>query len=366
MQAFLAAVCALALLALLPSAPAKADEPRLVIEDNDYLGPVGSDMESALILLASPTVEVLGFTVVTGDAWRDEEALALLRYLEIAGAADVPVYPGAVFPLINSKARMTSWEAAYGKLAWKGAFNDPDFPPGDFHPADPYGITPNPTGAPKAMPQTESAVAYMIRMVHAHPHEITILAAGPMTDLALAIRQDPEFASLARELVFMGGMVDGNMQQVTDSKDFFTDFNMVFDPEAAHIALTADWPKITCIGSATLKTRVDQALIDRVAAVNTPIAKLIAQYVHKFPMWDELAAAYVADPTIATRTVEGYMDVEIEHGMNYGQAHVWADDFRPHAGERKVTIVTDVDSGKLREMFVKAAGFSGKGMRSSQ
>jgi inosine-uridine nucleoside N-ribohydrolase len=77
-------------------------------------------------------------------------------------------------------------------------------------------------------------------------------------------------------------------------------------------------------------------------------------------MWDELAAAYVADPTVATRTVEGYMDVEIERGMGYGQAHVWADDFRPHAGERKVTIVEDVDSAKLREMLVKAAGFEGK------
>jgi purine nucleosidase len=349
-----------ALLMFLFSSAAPAAEPRLVIEDNDYLGPVGSDMESALILLASPSVKVLGFTVVTGDAWRDEEAQALLRYLEVAGAADVPVYPGAVFPLINSKARMTAWEAAYGRLAWKGAFNDPDFPPGGFHPADPYAITSNPAGAPKVKPQTESAVAYMIRMVHAHPHQVTILAGGPLTNIALAIRQDPEFAGLAKELVFMGGMVDGNMQQVTDSKDFFTDFNLVFDPEAAHIALNADWPKITCIGSATLKTRVDQALIDRVAAVKTPIAGLIAKYVHQFPMWDELAAAYVADPAVATGTVEGYMDVEIERGMGYGQAHVWADDFRPHAGERKVTIVEDVDSAKLREMLVKAAGFEGK------
>jgi len=354
----LAIACAAAFAVLCPL-PLHAAEPRLVIEDNDYLGPVGSDMESALILLANPSVKVLGFTVVTGDAWRDEEAQALLRYLEIAGAADMPVYPGAVFPLINSKARMTAWEAAYGKLAWKGAFNDADFPPGGFHPNDPYAITPNPAGAPKAKPQGESAVAYMIRMVHAHPHQVTILAAGPMTDLALAIRQDPEFAALAKELVFMGGMIDGNMQQVTDSTDFFTDFNLAFDPEAAHIALTADWPKITSIGSATLKTRVDRALIDRVAAVNTPIARLIAKYVKPFPMWDELAAAYVADPSVATRTVEGYMDVEIEHGMNYGLAHVWADAFRPHAGERRITIVTEVDSAKLADMYVKAAGFNG-------
>ncbi len=122
----------------------------LVIEDNDYFGPVGSDMQSALILLANPTVKVLGFTVVTGDAWRDEETQFLLKFLEVAGAGNMPVYPGAVFPLVNSKARMTAWEAAYGKIPWKGAFNEPDYPPGGFHPNDPYAIMPNPAGPPKA------------------------------------------------------------------------------------------------------------------------------------------------------------------------------------------------------------------------
>jgi purine nucleosidase len=350
-------VAALFGIVLFPCAAQAA--PALVIEDNDFLGPVGSDMESALILLASPSVKVLGFTVVTGNAWRDEEAQALLRFLEVAGAGDMPVYPGAVFPLVNSKARMTAWEAAYGKIPWKGAFNEPDTPPSGFHPNDPYAITHNQAGAPAHKPQAESAVAFMIRMVHAHPHQVTILANGPMTNLALAIRQDPEFAGLAKELVFMGGIVDGNMAQISDSADFFADFNMLFDPEAAHIALTADWPKITCFGAVTTKTRVDQALIDRVGAVGTPVAKLIAKYVHKFPLWDELAAAYVVDPSVAAKSIDGYMDVEIEHGINYGLAHVWPEAYRPHAGERKVTIVTDVDSGKLTDMFVKAPAFSG-------
>jgi inosine-uridine nucleoside N-ribohydrolase len=317
-------------------------------------------MQSALILLANPSVKVLGFTVVTGDAWRDEETQFLLRFLEIAGAADAPVYQGAVMPLVNSKPRMTAWEAAYGKIPWKGAFNDPDYPPGGFHPNDPFAIMPNPAGAPKTKAQAESAIAYMIRMVHAHPHQITILEAGPMTNLALAIRQDPEFAGLAKELVFMGGIIDGNMQQITDDADFFADFNMLFDPEAAHIALTADWAKITCLGSVTMKTRVDQAMIDRIGAVGTPVAKLIAKYIEKFPLWDELAAAVVVDPSVVTKTVDGYMDIEIEHGINYGLAHVWSEGLRPHAGERKVTVVTDVDSAKLIQMFIKATSFNGK------
>ncbi len=337
-----------------------AEPPSLVIEDNDYYGPAGSDLQSALILLANPAVKVLGFTVVTGDAWRDEEAQFLLRFLEIAGAADMPVYDGAVFPLINSKARMTAWEAAYGKIPWKGAFNEPDYPPGGFHPNDPYAIMPNPAGAPRTKPRPESAIDFMIRAVHEHPHQVTILEAGPMTNLALAIRQDPQFASLAKELVFMGGIVDGNMQQVTDDADFFADFNMLFDPEAAHIALTADWPRITCLGSVTMKTRVDQALIDRIAAAGTPVSRLIAKYIEKFPLWDELAAGVIVDPGLMTRSADAYMDVEIEHGINYGLVHVWTEALRPHAGERKVTIVTDVDSDKLRDMFVKAASFDGK------
>jgi inosine-uridine nucleoside N-ribohydrolase len=355
------AVCGVAfavLTAITASAAPAASQ--LVIEDNDYFGPVGSDMQSALILLANPSVKVLGFTVVTGDAWRDEETQFLLRFLEVAGAADVPVYNGAVFPLVNSKARMTAWEAAYGKIPWKGAFNDPSYPPGGFHPNDPYAIMTNPAGTPKAKAQGESAIAFMIRMVHAHPHQVTIIEAGPMTNLALAIRQDPEFAGLAKELVFMGGIVDGNMQQITDNADFFADFNMLFDPEAAHIALTADWAKITCLGSVTMKTRVDQKLIDRVSAVGTPISALIAKYIEKLPLWDELASAIVVDPTVATKSIDGYMDIEIEHGINYGLVHVWPEAYRPHAGERKVTIVTDVDSPKFTDMFVKATAFNGK------
>ena len=350
---------ALAFAALLFTASGAQAAPGLVIMDNDYFGPAGSDMQSALILLANPSVKVLGFSVVTGDAYRDEEAQMLLRFLEIAGAGDMPVYPGAVLPLVNSKARMTAWEAAYGKIPWKGAFNDPGYPPGGWHPNDPYKIMANPAGVPTHKVQAEGGVAYMIRMVHEHPHEVTILEAGPMTNLALAIREDPQFASLAKELVFMGGIIDGNMRQITDNADFFADFNILFDPEAAHIALTADWAKITCFGSVTMKTRIDQPMLDRIGAIGTPVAKLIAKYAEKFPLWDELAAAFVVDPSVVTKSVDGYMDIEIEHGINYGLTHVWPEDYRPHAGERKVTIVTDIDSKKLTDMFVNSTKYTG-------
>jgi len=188
--------------------PANA-EPKLVVEDNDYFGPAGSDMQSALILLANPgAVKVQGFTVVTGDAWRDEETQMLLRFLEIAGAADKPVFPGSVSPLINNKARMTAWEAAYGKIPWKGAFNDPGYPPGGWHPNDPYKIMVNPAGTPKAKPQAENGIAYMIRMVHEHPHQVT---AGVQAERPGYSRQfHAGFIGGAIPLAVVAGMTAGN------------------------------------------------------------------------------------------------------------------------------------------------------------
>jgi purine nucleosidase len=77
-------------------------QPKLVIVDNGFNGPPWSltNLRAALIFLESPEVKVLGFTVVTGDGWRDEEVYHMLRLLEIAGHQDIPVVAGAVFPLV--------------------------------------------------------------------------------------------------------------------------------------------------------------------------------------------------------------------------------------------------------------------------
>src|SRR5215831_3791542 len=77
---------------------------RKVIVNEDFSGPGGSNMQTLLTLVQSPQVEVLGATVVSGDQWRDEEVAHTLRLLEIIGRTDIPVVPGAVFPLIRTRA----------------------------------------------------------------------------------------------------------------------------------------------------------------------------------------------------------------------------------------------------------------------
>jgi len=342
-------------LAVLIFAANAAAAPRLFIEDNDFLGPGGSDIQSVLPLLADPGIKVLGFTVATGDAWCDEEASELLRFLEVARRTDIPVYKGAVYPLINTPARMAAWERMYGTLPWKGAWNDSVRPDSKPHVDAPYVIPASPAGAPVTKPAEGSAVAFLIEQVHRYPHQITIFEAGPMTNLAMAIRIDPSFASLAKELIFMGGMLDGNLAQVTDDANVFTDFNFVFDPEAAHIVLTSHWAKITSLGRVTNQTKMTPALVARMLEVRTPVTEYLAKFASRLPLWDEMAAAVAVDPTLVTKRTVALMDVDIDHGMHYGQAHVWPTQTAPHQGEQPVTIVQAVDLARFYTAFVHAA-----------
>src|SRR5882762_10861085 len=96
---FLNAVFLTILLATLAAAQPR----RKIIINQDCSGPGGSNMQTLLVLLQSPEVEVLGITVVSGDQWRDEEVARTLRLLEIIGRTDIPVIPGAVFPLVRTR-----------------------------------------------------------------------------------------------------------------------------------------------------------------------------------------------------------------------------------------------------------------------
>src|ERR1700752_4096438 len=137
-------VC-LALIGVLAAAATSAQAKRKIIIDQDAAGPGGTDMQSILALINSPETDVLGITVLTGDAWRDEEVAHTLRLLEIIGRTDIPVVPGAVFPLVSSKEYIAKWEVLYGKLVYKGAWN---FARGHaVH--DPYEIPPMREGNPR-------------------------------------------------------------------------------------------------------------------------------------------------------------------------------------------------------------------------
>ncbi len=359
---------AVALMVLCCAAPAAAQAPAaeapkdvakdapktLVLMDNDFAGPGGTDMQAILPLISNPQVGVLGLTVVTGDGWENDEAARLLRFLEIAGRPDIPVVNGAVYPLMRSVPEMRLWEHRYGKIPWKGAWGgigaidgvaaqEPSLPHLD-------------EGLPTTPPQPGSAANFLINQVHAHPHQVTVIAAGPLTDIALAIRMDPSFAADAKQLVFMGGLLDTAVMSVTGNADYASDFNLIFDPEAAHIALTAPWPKVTAVGDVSNSIIMTPALMDRIAVAKTPLTTYLAKYVKPLPLWDEMAAAIAVDPSLVTRSVDAFMDVDVAGGPDYGHAHVWPEALAPkEMGVRAVTVVQEIDTARFVDEFVKAA-----------
>jgi purine nucleosidase len=340
---------------LLVILPAAAQSRRKVIIDQDGRGPATTDQQSMMLLLQASNVEPLGITIVSGDQWRDEEVAHTLRMLEIIGRTDVAVYPGAIFPLINREETIKRWETLYGKIAYKGAWNrvaTGDGVRGKYH--EPYEVPSLVEGNPTTKAANEDAAHFIIRMVHKYPHEVTIYAGGPLTNIAQALSLDPQVSELAQELVIMGGSIAPVVPREWQTENR-REFNFWWDPEAVHIVLTSAWHKITITTvDISVKTRMTKAMIVEIAKSSSPSAQYIAKYADEEFLWDELAAAAWLDPSIITKESTLYMDIDISHAAGYGNVLVWAPGLQPGLGEQLVHIPDDLDTDKFYRMFIDA------------
>jgi inosine-uridine nucleoside N-ribohydrolase len=340
----------LAVTVLLLSTLSFAQPRRKVIINEDCSGPGGSNLQTLLLMIQSPQVEVLGITVVSGDQWLKEEVAHTLRLLEIVGRTDIPVVPGAEFPLVRTRAEAQLWQQRYGKQAYTGAWDERW-----WH--EPSVVPPLPEGQPKTKPSNEDAAHFLIRMVHKYPHDVTIYEGGPMTNLALAISIDPHFAELAKELVFMGGSLNPG----SDNPEFLNnprhEFNFWFDPEAAAIVLRAPWKKVICTPTdISVKTRMTAELVKQIQSAGTPAARYVAQFAMLTPgadiMWDELAAAAWLDPTIITKSETRYLSVDLDHGAGYGNTLSWPTNGDFHANTQPIEIQFNLNTESFYRLFV--------------
>lgn len=344
-----------------------------VIIDQDAFGPAGSNLQAILMLLQASDVEVLGITITSGDGWRDEEVDHTLRLLEIAGRPEVPVVPGAVFPLLNSFARTQVWEALYGKLFYKGAWTEswPDqgaarrIP----HPTDPYLIPPSAAGVPRLKAAEGTAAEFLVREVRRHPGQVTLIAAGPLTNIALAARLDPQFARLAKELVFMGGSFNPKAANNAFAAEYANaprrEFNMRWDPEAASMVLHEPWQKIIEVPvDPTTKTFFTPELQERVRRGAAPFNAYIGRFGQSLPMWDELAVAVWLEPSIVTSSAQLLVDVDTSFTPGYGNSLSWAAGEGPAVGEQLVQVVLDIDLAKFEALTVDLLTRPATGLKS--
>ncbi|MDP3069781.1 MAG: nucleoside hydrolase [Opitutaceae bacterium] len=322
---------------------------RKLLIDQDTLGPASTNLQSVALLLNAPDTEVLGIGVVTGDHWRDQQVRHALRLLEIMGRTGVPVFPGAEQPLLRTPATTAAWEQRHGKLIYNGAWDLAR--PGKWaHPRETRDL---PEGNPTTAPSAEVAASAYVRLARAHPGEISLWCAGPLTNVALACRLDPEFPTLVRELHFMGG----SFRPGTQAREFRhtprREFNVRFDPEAARIVFRAPWPSVTCspidVSNATHST---PGLFAAVARAGTPLAHYLDQFGPRGrPMWDEIAAATWLDASLVTHHDDRFIDVNLDRGAGHGDMLSWVPGTEPGLGEVRARVQQRIDPARFFAAF---------------
>jgi inosine-uridine nucleoside N-ribohydrolase len=230
-------------------------------------------------------------------------------------------------------------------LNYKGAWNA-----GSYHLPD---VVPEmPEGAPTTKALNEHAVDFMIRMVHLYPGEVTLWAGGPLTNIALAIRKDPQIVSLSKELVLMGGGFNtalSGIQRMNGRREF----NWWFDPEAVRIVMSAPWKKITITpNDVSVKTNLSKEIQARVSKVDTPLTRYLTLYSRPSVMWDEIAVAAFLDPSIITDQKQLYVNVDTEHGASYGQTIFVDKDVKVPSWWKLATVQFDLNTDKFYDMYV--------------
>ncbi|PQE08362.1 inosine-uridine preferring nucleoside hydrolase protein [Rutstroemia sp. NJR-2017a WRK4] len=340
------------------------EDVKYVIMDNDW----SSTGFIPFLMALDAGWEVLGLTSCTADTWQHQVALHALATLSLGNLTScIPVVPGSTFPLINTANRFQAWESVHGVLPWQGAFapynataeaegSDPTSGDNPFRVVESAFLEGFPSNASiQGLKKSQSASAFMIEMVHRYPGKVSIYAGGSMTNIALAVRSDDQFASLAKELVIMGGYIDVNLLEVTgtvNQADINSDINLMIDPEAAKIAFTANFPKITFAGNVANQVISSQDFLDEIYEVKNPYSKMVHDhYGTIFPFWDETAAAIMVDSSIIKNTTTFYVDVDISYGSpSYGNIHAYQSALMP-PGLRNVTYVNKIDGDKLKTMI---------------
>jgi inosine-uridine nucleoside N-ribohydrolase len=305
------------LLAGLLALPAMMGAGRETIVFDTDSGLFGDDGAALVMILRSPDqVSVSAITIVPGNVWSAQGAEYMFHILDLLKRPQVPVYTGAEAPLLHTAAMSAEFARRWGGLQYTGAFA---YDPAEVKPATGARLT-------GRVPHREAAVQFLISEIERHPGELTILALGPMTNIALALRLRPGIETKIKRIVFMGGNI-----KVPGNASPSAEFNFWFDPEAARIVLRSRIPQKVMFALDICNTApIRKPEFDRIVAVHTPITDLYREDLgNRYPaflkhpdgvayMWDSLAAAYLIDPGFVTRSETRYLDVLTAWGKFYG------------------------------------------------
>ncbi|MQA77442.1 MAG: nucleoside hydrolase [Streptosporangiales bacterium] len=343
-----------------PTGDTTGAKTKKVIVDAD-MGELNDDAVALFMLANSPSVDVLGVTIVAGNTWAEEGTAYGLRQLELIKRTDIPVIVGAGEPLNASRQQQLAAEQdLFGNIEYTGAFSR-ERPRSYRDLAEPpYG------GYPKTRPAKGTAVKFIVDQVKKHPHQVTLFALGPAANVTLAMKEHPEIVPLVKDVIYMGGAFDvpGNTSPAAE-------FNWWFDPEAAKMAVRTPFEKQTIVPLDVCETvTYSKAEYDRiVAGRETPIKKMFKD-LHgpgfaEDPedtsfVWDALTAAIFLEPDLATKVEKRYVDVDSTYGPNYGRSMGYGpsrnrsldnpDDFP--VGTQQADILLEIDQKRFWDLYI--------------
>jgi purine nucleosidase len=328
---------------------ARAQEKVIIDTDFTSAGDDGQVGVMAAQLHAAGTIQLLGITIVAGNEWLPQEVADALRAVERLGIAEeVGVYAGARYPLVHDYNNLAQERALWGV---GGSWYRRPEPPDDALTAPFDGF------ARRTRVRPQHAVNFIIDTIKKHPREVTLLVIGPMTNIALAIRMNPEIVPLIKRIVYMAGAfeVPGNTTPAAE-------MNVWYDPEAARIVVRQAIDQAFIPLDVTNTVPMTKPIFERVmGAGDTPIAKLmassgLARRFNENPaaisyIYDTLALAYLTDPTYATDVKEMWVDVDCTWGPSYGRTLGYEEEL-PAKLLQKAKVVRRFDNDRFFKLYV--------------
>lgn len=301
-----------------------------IIIDTD---PGIDDAMAILLALATPEVKIEGLTIVHGNCSLKQGTENALSILEQAQCTGVPVVVGHELPLVQPSLLAPETHGNTGMGYVK-------FPPRQTHPIQ------------------QHAVDFMIEKIMGSPREITLVAIGPLTNIAAAIRREPRIVEAVKDVIIMGGAIrhEGNTTPLAE-------FNTYVDPHAAHIVYHSGMPITLVPLDVTYRCVLTSADVDRLLRIDSPISRLVAdstrfymefhdeyQQIDGCVINDPLALALVFAPELVT-TEELYVDVDIAGGVSMG--NTFADFYRMSKKPPNMKVALDVKPREFIELFLE-------------
>jgi len=292
--------------------------------------------DAMAILMAHDRADVLGLSIAAGNVGLDHTVANALKLVDVIGA-QTPVFAGCATPLVHA-----ATDAA------------------EVHGSDGFGdIGYTPSGR-KA--EAEHAALAILRLSREYAGKLLLVALAPLTNLALALRLDPTLPQRVARLVIMGGAVNGRGNYETVPAEF----NIGFDPEAAHVVFS-NWPQFVLVDwEAAVRHGIDFARFAQLSAAPTARARFYSDITRKTLAWtraegrpqmliaDALAMAVALEPDIVRRAEPRHVAVEIDGKLTRGATVVdWNDRLGKPANAQ---IVLEVDQGRFEALLASALG----------